>query len=108
MSSTLGGRAKLEFRRKINDEDPKHLKEDVLKALSTDGFLPLERVRRFARRTRDYRLTYALLASKGDCLEELKPAHGGAELYKLIEKVCAACKTHRNIVDMEVTFLNSE
>lgn len=102
------GKSKLEFRRKINDEDPKHLKENVLKALSTDGILTLERVRRFARRTRDYRRTYALLASKGDDLEELKRAHGGAEGYKLIEKMCAACKTHRNIVDMEVAFLNSE
>ncbi|CAM9157910.1 unnamed protein product, partial [Hapterophycus canaliculatus] len=54
------GKSQLEFRRKINDEDPSHLEQNMRKALNTEQVLTLERVRRFARRTRDYRRTYAL------------------------------------------------
>ncbi|CAM9442834.1 unnamed protein product, partial [Ectocarpus sp. 8 AP-2014] len=52
------GKSKLKFRRHINDEDPKHLKDNVLKALDTEEILTLERIRRFAQRPRDYRRTY--------------------------------------------------
>ncbi|CAN0378133.1 unnamed protein product, partial [Ectocarpus sp. 13 AM-2016] len=52
------GKAKLEVRRKLNDENPKKLEENMLKALSTETILTLTRIRRFARRTRDYRRTY--------------------------------------------------
>lgn len=100
------GKAKLEFRRKINDENPKKLEENMLKALSTEMILTLKRIRRFARRTRDYRRTYALLGGVESDIDELKRKHG-AEGYRLIEKMVATCKAHRNIVDMEVNFLNT-
>lgn len=101
------GKSKLEFRRNINDEIVKNLRENMLKALSTDKILTLGRVRRFARRTRDYRRTYARLASAGTDMADLKRKYGGAEGFRLIEKMAKGCKTHRNIVDMEVTFINT-
>lgn len=55
----------------------------------------------------NYRRTYALLGSVEADVEELKRKHGGAEGFKLIEKMVASCKAHRNIVDIEVTFLNN-
>ncbi|CAN0262157.1 unnamed protein product [Ectocarpus sp. 12 AP-2014] len=96
------GKAKLEFRRKLYDENPKKLEENMLKALSTETILTLTRICRFARRTRDNRRTYALLGSVQTNLEELKRKHDGAEGFRLIEKMVASCKAHRNIVDMEV------
>ena len=101
-----GGEAIVEFRRRINDEDPKSLRANMLKALSTETVLDLGRLRRFARRTRDYRV-YALLGNTGADLEKLKQQHGGAEGFKLIAKTVAKCKAHRNIVDLEVMFLNT-
>lgn len=100
------GKAKLEFRRRTNDENPKKLEKNMLKALSTEAILTLQRIRRFARRTRDYRRTYALLGGVEADIDELKRKHD-AEGYKLIEKMVATCKAHRNIVDMEVTFLST-
>ncbi|CAN0415083.1 unnamed protein product, partial [Ectocarpus sp. 12 AP-2014] len=47
------GKAKLEFGRKLDAENPKKLEENMLKALSTETILTLTRIRRFARRTRD-------------------------------------------------------
>jgi hypothetical protein len=57
------GKAKLEFRRHINDLNGKHLRENVLAAMGDQAFtgtdkrthdppVPLSRVRRFARRAR--------------------------------------------------------
>lgn len=101
------GKAKLEFRRRINDENPKHLKDNTLKSLDTSDVLMLPRVRKFARRTRDYRRVYSQLAEAGDDATKISAEYGGAEGFKLVEKMRKACKTHRNIVDMEVSFLNS-
>lgn len=101
------GKSKLEFRRRINDEDPRKLRQNTLKSLDADTILTLERVRRFARRTRDYRRSYGKLADAGDNLKEIKRRHDGADGYKLIEKMVASCKTHRNIVDTEVSFLDT-
>ncbi|CAM9528160.1 unnamed protein product, partial [Sphacelaria rigidula] len=52
------GRGKLEFWRRMNDEEPENLKDNMLKALNTETILTLGRIRRFARRTREYRRTY--------------------------------------------------
>lgn len=45
--------------------------------------LTLGWIRRFARRTRDYRQVYALLGNMDADLGELKQQHGGAEYFKL-------------------------
>eukprot|EP00732_Lithocolla_globosa_P001261 Lithocolla_globosa_v1_NODE_597_length_3629_cov_4.882205.p1 type:complete len:792 gc:universal NODE_597_length_3629_cov_4.882205:2932-557(-) len=89
------GKGKLEFRRNINDEIPAHLHDNILKCLSTD-VLPLSRVRKFARRTREYRAVYAdpALAADSTC-----------DGYALIEKMRKTRKTHRNIVDIEARYI---
>ncbi|CAM9872720.1 unnamed protein product, partial [Pylaiella littoralis] len=52
------GFSKQKFRRKINDEVPKHLPDNIEKSLCTEKYLTIRRVRRFARRTRDYCRAY--------------------------------------------------
>ena len=78
----------------------------MLKALSPEAILTLQRIRRFARRTRNYRRTYALLGGEETDINDLNKKYG-AEEYKLIEKMVAKCKAHRNIVDMEVKFFTT-
>ena len=92
------GKSKLEFRRNINDENPAHLHSNILRSLSTepDGPLPLARVRKFARKTRDYRNVYR---SWGD------GANVDGDSMEKIEKMRKERKSHRNIVDIEMTFL---
>lgn len=70
------GKSKLEFRRKINDCIAKNLRKNTLKALDADDILFLDRVRRFARHTRDYRRVYATLSKPG-AEKALKAANEG-------------------------------
>ena len=53
--------SKLKFRREINDENPKHLHDNIVKSMCRGTILTLSRVRRFARRTRDYCRAYLRL-----------------------------------------------
>ena len=55
------GYAKLTYRKKINDGVAAHLDENVKKALSTEDVLTINRTRKFARKARDYKLTYYFL-----------------------------------------------
>eukprot|EP00733_Pompholyxophrys_punicea_P000146 Pompholyxophrys_punicea_v1_NODE_24_length_5258_cov_21.593175.p1 type:complete len:471 gc:universal NODE_24_length_5258_cov_21.593175:1821-3233(+) len=92
------GKSKLEYRQNINDEDPAHLHDNILKSVSTSpgGPLPIARVRKFARKTRDYRNVYR----NWDTLLET-----GEASLELIEKMRKKRKTHRNIVDIEMRYL---
>ena len=54
------GKAKREFRQR-NDLQPKNLHVNICNALSTADVLPLDRVRRFARKTRQYKRAYSML-----------------------------------------------
>eukprot|EP00733_Pompholyxophrys_punicea_P001308 Pompholyxophrys_punicea_v1_NODE_611_length_1598_cov_10.871679.p1 type:complete len:281 gc:universal NODE_611_length_1598_cov_10.871679:73-915(+) len=85
------GKSKQEFRRHINDGVAAHLHNNIEKALSVD-VLPLWRVRKFARRTREYRHVYADSSNSS---------------YTLIEKMVKERKCHRIIVDIEAKFLNA-
>jgi hypothetical protein len=87
------GKSKLEFRRRINDQVPAHLHYNIERSLGLE-VLPLERVRKFARRTRDYRHVYAA-----------PPSEAGEDGHELIEKMRKERKAHRNIVDLELSFL---
>ena len=51
------GYAKLQFRRGINDAVASHLEENVKTALSRE-VLTINRIRKFARKAQDYKLTY--------------------------------------------------
>lgn len=100
------GKSKLEFRRKFNDCTAKNLRKNTLRALDADGVLFLDRVRRFARRTRDYRRVYAALSKPG-AENALKAANGGKEGYELVEIMRKTRETHRIIVDIERAFVKT-
>ena len=99
------GEEQLEFRRKINDCVASHLSRNVSRALDTEKILTLDRVRLYARKTRDYRRVYALISEDGEAIHSRN--FDGKEGYALIETMVKTRKAHRNIVDMEQRFLNS-
>eukprot|EP00951_Prasinocladus_malaysianus_P004373 scaffold30728_cov33-Prasinocladus_malaysianus.AAC.1 len=81
------GKAKFYFRRN-NDCSPKKFQSLVLKSLSTE-VLPVERVRKFARRARDYVRAYAT----------------GSKHYGILEKVRKKFSTHRCAMDFDTCFI---
>jgi hypothetical protein len=93
------GKSKLEFRREINDQVPAHLHDNIERALSTD-ILPLARVRKFARRTRDYRHVYEESNKPSDTTDD-----GVVNGFEMTERMVKMRKTHRNIVDLEMKYL---
>ncbi|CAM9278484.1 unnamed protein product, partial [Ectocarpus sp. 12 AP-2014] len=80
------GFSKQKFRRKINDEVPKHLHDNIEKSLCIDKYLTIGRVRRFARRTRDYCRAYREIALRGVVIRS----------KEFIEKMRKIQKAHRN------------
>jgi hypothetical protein len=53
------GKSKQKFRRDVNDRVQAHLHANIIKCFSrSDAFLPLARIRKFARKTRAYRRAY--------------------------------------------------
>ena len=63
------GMSKLKFRRGINDEVPKNLHRNILASVCRETILTLSRIRRFARRTRDYCRAYLRLEKDADGTE---------------------------------------
>ena len=90
------GMSKQKFRREIN-EVPKHLHRNMVASMYTDTILTIQRVRRFARRTRDYCRAYLALEKGGDI-----------ESKDMIEKMKKICKAHRIILDMEPGFIDKQ
>ena len=88
------GMSKLKFRREINDEVPKHLHENIVTSMCRETILTLGRVRRFARRCRDYCRAYF--------------EHGAIESKQKIEQMRKVAKAHRNIIDMEPGFIDKQ
>jgi hypothetical protein len=52
------GYAKLKYWKEINDGIAAHLDENVKKALSPESKLTISRAQKFARKAREYKLTY--------------------------------------------------
>ena len=92
------GMSKLKFRRGINDEVPKNLHRNILASVCRETILTLSRIRRFARRTRDYCRAYLRLEKDA----------GGPESRDSIEKVRKTCKAHHNIIDMEPSVIDTQ
>lgn len=92
------GMSKLKFRRELNDEIPKHLHQNIVASMNRESILTLPRVRRFARRTRDYCRAYL----------RLQKVPEGAESKDSIERMRKTCKAHRNIIDMEPGFIDKQ
>ncbi|CAM9642953.1 unnamed protein product, partial [Sphacelaria rigidula] len=92
------GMSKLKFRRELNDEVPKNLHQNILAFMCRKNILTLSRIRRFARRTRDYCRAYLKLEKDAT----------GIESKDKIEKMRKTCKAHRNIIDMEPGFIDTQ
>ena len=83
------GKGKRDFRM-LNNCDPKNLHANVLEAFKS---LTIERMRKFARKTRTYKRGYRNLHAGGD----VKDHHGVENFVK--------AKTHRSTFDQETRFL---
>lgn len=92
------GFSKQKFRRVYNDEVPKHLHDNIETSMCTEKHLTIGRVRRFARRTRDYCRAYRGLRLSGEV----------AQSKEMVEKMRMRQKAHRNILDMEPGFLGTQ
>jgi hypothetical protein len=91
------GYSKLRFWKHFNDAVPRHLEENVEKALSTD-ILTINRMRKFARKARDYKLTYAFLIDQA----------GGKDASAAkdeIEHITKMFKAHRSAMDADYSFI---
>ena len=88
------GMSKMKFRHEINDEVPKNFHGNIVKSICPRN---TERVRRFARRAREYCRSYR-------ALDEM----GNIDGKEIIEKMRKKQNAHRNIIDMEPGFLNTQ
>ena len=91
------GMSKLKFRREINDEVPKKFHANMVKSMCRESILTVQRVRRFARRTRDFCRSYLTLEG-GEPIESKDQ----------IEKMRRVSKAHRSIIDMELGFIDKQ
>lgn len=92
------GMSKLKFRRELNDEIPKNLHKNMMASMDRGTILTLPRIRRFARQTRD--LCRAYLQLEKDAV--------APDSKDSIEKMRKTCKAHRNIIDMEPGFVDTQ
>jgi hypothetical protein len=98
------GYAKLTYRKKINDGIAAHLEENVKKALSTEEVLTINRTRKFARKARDYKLTYYFLIRMCDSALA-KVGEDGRVAKDAIEHIVKAFKVHRCALDSDYAFI---
>ena len=92
------GYAKLQFRCKFNDAIAKNLKDNVLKSLDRD-VITVDRSRKFARKAREYKLTYALIV---DLANGTDATAGKDE----IEHITRMFKAHRSAMDADYGFIS--
>lgn len=86
----------MNFWLETNDEISTHLRRNMVVSNCPTTTLALRRVRRCARRTRDY------------CRARLALEEGGEiESKSMIKKMNKNCKTHRNISEMEPSFIDN-
>ena len=92
------GYAKLRFRREFNDAIALHLKGNELKSLDR-SVITIERARKFARKAREYKLTYSLL------IHEANGEDATANKSE-IEHITKLFKVHRSAIDSDYQFIN--
>lgn len=91
------GYGKLRFRRDFNDAIAKNLNNNVRRSLAAD-VLTINRLRKFARKTREYKLTYSLLFY----MEGGENATAGKDD---IEHITKHFKAHRSALDADYGFI---
>lgn len=87
------GKTKRDFRW-LNDCNPKHLHSNILKAFVS---MDIERMRRFARKTREYKRAYRIYHAPG----------GDVKDHTAIDKFVKKAKTHRSTLDQDFAFINA-
>ena len=93
------GYSKLRFRRDFNDTVANHLKENVMKSLDR-SVITINRSRNFARKAREYKLTYSLIEHYSD----------GGDLSAAksdIEHITKKFKVHRSAMDSDYAFIEA-
>ena len=93
------GYAKLRFRRDFNDAIAKNLKANTMKSLDRD-VITTNRVRKFARKTREYKSTYALLI-------HIAGGKDATARKDDIEHITKLFKAHRSAMDADYGFIAS-
>ena len=92
------GYSKMRFRSDFNDAIAANLKRNVMKSLDREVVLTVGRVRKFARKAREYKLTYALLFHLSD-------GGNGSAAKDRIEHLTKAFKAHRSALDTDYAFI---
>ena len=88
------GKAKQMFRRHVNDRVAAHLHKNIVACFSRlDRFLPLSRVRKFARKTRAYRRAFR---------------DGKPNSHADVEKLVKAYKSHRSAEVFDKKFCHAD
>ena len=91
------GKTKCEWRRMpVEKRNTKNFMADLLKLFKNQEVLPLTRIRKFARKTRDCRRTHAKLFAS----EPLKPRRKAE-----IERVMKTQKSHRSVLSSHLACL---
>jgi len=109
------GMAKLQFRRRFNDVSTKNQAANVTKSLSRmpviekngnrrGAPLGITRVRKYARRARTYRNLYRIY---GRVIRSLAKEMGVTG-YTLLEAMVKKISTHRNICELDRTYLKKD
>ena len=91
------GYGKLRFRRDFNDAIAKNLKSNVMNSLDRK-VITVNRSRKFARKAREYKLTYSLLIHNA----------GGEDATATkneIEHITKLFKVHRSAIDSDYLFI---
>ena len=91
------GYSKMRFRGEFNDAIASNLKKNVIKSLDRE-VITLGRVRKFARKAREYKLTYGLLF-------HLSEGSKGSAAKDTIEHLTKAFKAHRSALDADYAFI---
>ena len=91
------GYSKLRFRIDFNDAIAAHLQTNVEQSLDRD-IITINRIRKFARKTREYKLTYALINQ----MSEGKDKSSGKDE---IEHLTKMSKAHRSAMDADYGFI---
>ena len=93
------GYSKLRFRRDFNDAVANHFKDTVMKSLDR-SVITLNRSRKFARKAREYKLTYSLIIHYLD----------GSDLSATksdIEHIAKKFKAHQSAMDFDYDFIEA-
>jgi hypothetical protein len=101
------GYAKLKYRKEINDGIASHLERNVKQALDPEETLTLKRTRKFARKAREYKLTYFFLIKMLQQTDLLAPGGDERLAKETIEHITKAFKAHRCALDSNYAFIRT-